>query len=141
MQAAAAQPDAYFAVASVASFADLNDILTVAAKRYHPAARPFSAVSTRLVRFGTWCRAGFDPASIRPVDAAAGLTVPVFIGHGQLDTFITSSNAQRIHDAVPHTRKTIRIIPDGSHGNVLAKGGNAFYADLAGFFLEHLPES
>ena len=31
------------------------------------------------------------------------------------------------------------VIPDGNHHNVLAKGGNAFYADLAGFFFTHLP--
>lgn len=140
LQAAAAQPDDYFAVASIATFAELNQILGNGARSYHPAARPFSACTTRLVRFGTWCRAGFDPASIRPAEAAADITVPVFIGHGALDSFITASDAQRIHDAVPHERKTIRLVPDGTHSNVLAKGGNAFYADITEFFLTHLPE-
>ena len=141
LQAAAAQPGRYFAVASVSTFADLGEILDAAAKRHHPAIRPISGVATRLVRFGTWCRAGFDPATITPADSAAMLTIPVFIGHGGQDAFIPPDHATRSHDAVPHARKSMRIVPDGTHGNVLAKGGNAFYADMAGFFLTHLPTS
>ena len=141
LQAAAAHPDAYFALASVASFADLNEILQTSAERYHPVIRPVSGLATRLVRFGTWCRAGFDPASIKPAEAASTLHIPVFIGHGHQDTFIPPDHARRILHAVPHERKTLRIVPDGSHGNVLAKGGNQLYADMAAFLLRHLPVS
>lgn len=139
LQAASEDQSAYFAVASVASFAALDSIVDNGARDYHPVTRTFSGPCTALVRLGTRFRAGFDPAEIRPAEAAATINIPVFVGHGSRDAFIPSTQAQLIFNAVPHQDKTLKFVPDGEHGNVLARGGNPFYADIAEFFLKNLP--
>jgi hypothetical protein len=67
---------------------------------------------------------------LRVLEATAGET-PIQI-------YLPPSNARQIFAAIPHSQKELHLIPEGSHGDVLAQGGNEFYADLSAFFLKHL---
>jgi alpha-beta hydrolase superfamily lysophospholipase len=136
-----AKNDHYYAVAAVASFADLGSLIEGTATQLQLVPRLLSRPAAGLVRLGAKLRAGFDPASIRPARAAQSITQPVLIGHGARDNYIAPSHARAIFDAIPHDNKILHLIPDGAHHNVLAKGGNDFYADLAEFFLKNLPAS
>lgn len=132
----AAQPENHcFAVASISAFADLNSLLHERTRRISPA---FASPTTHLVRIGTRIRAGFDPIAIRPDLAAARLSLPCMIVHGAEDTFIPTSHAQRLHDAIPHQHKSLQIVPSASHHNVLAVGSTHLYADLSEFFLREV---
>ena len=91
------------------------------------------------MRLGTRIRAGFDPADIQPSKAAQSIKKPVLIVHGELDTYIALHDAHAIFEAIPHEQKALRLVPDGSHGDILAKGGTSLYADLVQFFLASLP--
>lgn len=137
LQAAAGDPAAYTAVASIGAFADLLPLIEDGARRLHPGTAPLTGPISNLVRLGTRVRAGFDPADIRPDRAAARLTIPVCLVHGADDAFIPPDHSRRLHEAVPHGRKLLQLVPDARHGDVLAVGGTALYADLCGFYLEH----
>lgn len=131
----------YYAVASVAAFSELNPLLERVGSHLKP---PYSThlgtPIALLVRAGTAVRAGFDPGSIRPSEAARSIDRPVYLVHGALDIYVQPHHAHSIHQAIPHDEKTLRVVPNGSHGDVLSKGGNILYSDLAEFFLRNLPQ-
>lgn len=139
LQTAADPQNDLFAVVSIASFADLNSLITDSARKLHPITRSIADPTTALVRLGTRVRAGFDPARIRPEQSAALVTAPILVVHGEADTFIPTTHAKRIYGAISHRNKLLQLVPKAGHGDVLAVGGNALYADLTAFYLRHLP--
>jgi pimeloyl-ACP methyl ester carboxylesterase len=139
LHAAKQQPTNYFAIASVATFAKLDHLIYNGTEKFDDSLRPLAGYCCASIRLCTLIRAGFDPADIAPVEDARSLQIPVLIGHGERDIYIPPSNARQIFEAIPHTNRELHLIPEGSHGDVLAQGGNEFYADLSVFFLKHLP--
>ncbi len=121
------------AVVAVAPFATLAEVVDRAAKRtIHPRIPSWLIAGT--MRTGG-LRAGFDPFSISPlrgVGHAAGK--PVFFAHGARDGIIPVEHSERLH-AATDGRKALRIVPDGYHGDVLAKGGDALYEEMIEFCL------
>ena len=136
---AAAQPGSHWkAVASVASFASLDQPVRQAAIGLLPELRQILPLTESACASGVYCRAGFIPSSIRPLDAARNLKIPAFISHGQNDRFIPFSAGKAIYDAIPHDRKTFREVRGADHHNVLSVGSNPLYAEFCGFFLKNL---
>ncbi len=137
LQAAALSPERWAAVASVAAFSSLDRPLRTSAEEILPGALGFlRPAATFGVACGTRLRAGFWPAEIRPVDAAARLRLPVFIAHGERDTYIGIDQGRELFAALPGTKNRFRIVEGAGHNNVLATGSHALYADICQFFLE-----
>lgn len=136
LQTAARSPSKWKAVASVATFASLDRPVAQAAENLLPEPLRFcSPLAAFSVGCGTRLRAGFWPSEVRPVDAAGKLNQPVFIGHGDLDTYIGIDQARDIFAAIPGSRKRFRVVSGADHNHVLSKGSHALYADLCQFFL------
>ncbi len=136
IQAAARPQDGWFAVAELSGFATLQEVIhDQSAQFFGPLRRPAEALVYALVKH----RAGFDPAAIRPVDAAARLsTMPVLIGHGDADAFIRPHHAKALLNAVPSPRKQFLNVPGAGHNNILITPAQV-YATLGRFFLESAP--
>jgi len=79
-------------------------------------------------------RAGFDPFRISPLHGVEQSTHPIFFIHGELDEVIPVEHTRRLHAAAAGPKK-LRLIPDGAHGNVLAKGGDDLYREMIEFCL------
>jgi len=138
LQTAAQSGDRWQAVASVAAFASLDQPVHQAALRLSPELDRISPFTETACASGVYCRAGFTPAGVRPVDDARHLRIPAFIAHGEDDRFIPPASGQAIFDAIPHERKTFRFVKGADHHDVLAVGSNALYAELCAFLLRSL---
>lgn len=135
LQTAARPGERWAGVVSVAAFASLDRPL---AKSSADVAGSLAPLTTFACGVGVRLRAGFSPAEIRPLDAARGITVPALIAHGEIDSFIRPADAREIFDAIPHPRKTFRLVPNGNHSDVLSVGSHALYAEFCGFFMDSL---
>jgi len=125
----------WFAVAELASFASLKDVVDEQAAHYFgPLRMPAEFLVWELVKW----RAGFDVAEVKPVTAAKQLRLPVFIGHGDSDNFVSPKNARMLWEAVPSKRKELFSVKGGTHSMVLATEAPV-YAKLCGFYLRALP--
>ncbi|MEM8638235.1 MAG: alpha/beta fold hydrolase [Cyanobacteria bacterium P01_G01_bin.54] len=77
---------------------------------------------------------GFDPGAIAPVQAAEQVNVPVLLIHGQADDVIFPHHGQRNYAAIAHPDKIWRPVPEGTHQDVLAVGGDALYQEMVEFY-------
>ncbi len=137
LQAAAGAPEAWQAVASIATFSSLDRPVLRSAQEMVPEPLHFCCpLAAACVGCGARVRAGFWPAEVRPVDAAAKLRMPVFIAHGDRDPYIGIDQAREIFAAIPGSRKTFRTVLGADHHRVLSTGSHELYADLCQFFLE-----
>lgn len=135
LQAAARGDESWFAVAELSSFASLDRVIGHQAREYFGFLAPVAkGVVAGLVHH----RAGYVPAQVRPVEAASRLSIPVLIGHGDADAFVTPEQARELFQAVPSTRKQFLNIPGAGHGNVLVTEAPV-YATVSRFFLDALP--
>ncbi len=135
LQAAANPQWPVRAVASVCSFASLDQPIEASAAHLPFVIRDLTPLTTRACAMGIYCQSGFFPHDISPLNAATLIDCPVFLCHGEADRFIPVSAAEQLFDAVPHEKKTLRIIPSAAHHDVLAKGSTELYADICDFFL------
>jgi len=138
LQWAAREPSTVSAVASVCSFASLDQPIAASAEHLPPILRDAKPLTTRACALGIYCRCGFFPSEISPLNAASELHCPVFITHGSKDSFVPAGAAEQIFRAIPHQQKTLRLIENAGHHNVLAIGSTALYADLCCFFLRSM---
>lgn len=141
LQAAALAPGKWKAVASVATFASLDLPVLRSAQEMVPEDFHFCCpLAAFSVGCGTRLRAGFWPAEVRPLDAAARLTLPVLIAHGDQDPYIGIEQGRAIFSAVPSKRKQFRVVEGADHNRVLSIGSHRLYADFCAFFLAALNE-
>lgn len=134
VQAAARAEEGWFAVAEIAGFAALDDVIDGQARRlFGRLHQPAHWLVEHLVQ----TRASFAPHRIRPVDAAAKLTIPILIAHGDADTFVTPDHAKRLFDAAPASLRQFMNIPSAGHGNVLITDAPV-YATVSRFYLAAL---
>jgi pimeloyl-ACP methyl ester carboxylesterase len=126
------------AVASVCSFASLDQPIAASADHLPSLIHGLKPLTTRACAMGIYCRSGFFPHDISPLAAAPRIDCPVFLCHGKEDRFIPVSASEQLFAAVSHEHKTLRIIPKASHHNVLATGSTELYADICEFFLRSL---
>lgn len=137
LQTAARTPSKWTAVASIATFSSLDRPVIATAKEMVPKNLHFCCpLAAACVSCGTRVRAGFWPADVRPVDAAAELNMPVFIAHGDQDGYIGIDQARDIFAAIPSSRKSFHVVKGANHNNVLATGSHGLYADVCEFFLD-----
>lgn len=138
LQLAANEPSTVTAVASVCSFVSLDQPIAASADHLPSILRDAKPLTTRACALGIYCRCGFFPTQISPLNAATRLQCPVFITHGSKDPFVPVASAEQLFQAVPHQDKTLLLIEDAGHHNVLSTGSTALYADLCGFFLRSM---
>jgi alpha-beta hydrolase superfamily lysophospholipase len=135
LQALSTNPKIEAAV-TVAPFAELPEIVIRSSHRtIHPSLPEF--LIRGPMKLGGW-RAGFDPSSIVPSNAVAGVEVPIYLMHGMKDEVIPPSHSLRILDSLGSKEKVWREIPEGYHSNVLAEGGDDHYQEMIEFFIRHL---
>lgn len=120
------------AVVAVAPFATLPDVVNHSARRNIYRHIPLWLIAGTM-RTGGF-RAGFDPFQVSPLRGVEQTTRPIFFVHGELDEVIPVEHTRRLHAAAAGP-KQLRLIPDGTHGNVLAKGGDALYREMIEFCL------
>lgn len=123
------------AIASICSFASLDQPIDASADHLPSILRDAKPLTTRACALGIYCRCGFFPAQISPLQSASKIRCPVFLAHGRDDAFVPAVSSEQLFRAVPHAEKTLRIIDNAGHHNVLSVGSTALYADLCGFFL------
>ncbi|MCW1883218.1 lysophospholipase [Luteolibacter flavescens] len=137
--AAASEPAKWSGVASVATFASLDRPVLRSAEEIVPEQLRFCCpLAAFSVGCATKMRAGYWPADVRPVEAAAKLHLPVMIAHGDRDPYIGIEQGIEIFAAIPDSRKQFRVVEGADHNRVLATGSTALYADLCQFFLKSL---
>jgi pimeloyl-ACP methyl ester carboxylesterase len=138
LQAAAADQTKWAAVAELSSFADLEGVIANQARRiFGPLHAPARFLVGHLVQW----RAGYDPVFVRPVDAAAKLdSIPVFIGHGDIDTFVPPDHAKRLLEATHTGTKQFLSIHGAGHHDVLVTP-QPVYATISKFLVDALQKS
>jgi pimeloyl-ACP methyl ester carboxylesterase len=135
LQTAAAEPGQWNAVAELAGFADLGEVVDNKTGSF---LGPMAPLLSQPMHWLCRWRAGYDPSEIRPIDACAQLgTMPVLIGHGDGDEFVPMLHAQRLFDAVRSVDKQRLLIAGAGHHDVLVTAAPV-YAALAEFFLKHV---
>lgn len=134
----AARPGRHWkAVASISSFASLDQPVRSTASTLAPSLAVITPFASTACGCGVRCREGFFPSDIQPAAAAGNIHIPAFIAHGVEDDFIPISAGEAIFKAIPDPRKVYRPIPGANHHNVLSTGSDALYAEICAFFLEH----
>lgn len=136
LQAAARTDEQWFAVAELSSFASLDQVIAQQAQMIFG---PLSPLANEVVTTLVEQRADYTPSEIRPVNAAAKLTIPVLIGHGDADNFVTPDQAQVLYAAAPSPGKKFLAIAGAGHSNVLVTTAPV-YATVSRFFWEALPK-
>ncbi|MDP0492676.1 MAG: alpha/beta hydrolase, partial [Verrucomicrobiota bacterium JB023] len=136
LQLAAAHPELVHSVASLSTFAKLEDLMWDSVQGEGPVLAGLARPLIPAVDLNARLRHGFSPRSISPEEAAAKISCPVFLAHGLQDSLIPPSHAQRISEELATETKTLRLIEKAGHNDVLLKG-HEIYADLASFFLQH----
>jgi len=119
-------------VVAVAPFATLPDVINHSARRNIYRHIPLWLIAGTMRTGGL--RAGFDPFQVSPLHGVERSTRPIFFVHGELDEVIPVEHTRRLHAAAAGPKK-LRLIPDGNHGNVLAKGGDDLYREMIEFCL------
>lgn len=126
------------AVASVCAFTSLTQPIDASADYLPSMIRDLKPLTTRACAMGIYCRSGFFPDQISPLQSAKHISCPVFLCHGTNDGFIPMQSVEKLYQAVPHSHKTMKMIEGAKHGNVLSVGSTTLYADICEFFLKAL---
>jgi len=134
LQAAALAPDLAFVVAD-STFSDLPAAVRARAAATHGRAA-LALVPGTLAAAGL--RAGFDPWSISPAEAAARIEGPVLLVHARGDAWFPPSHSEAVLARLPPARRRLVITDWGAeHGrSVVARPGA--YAWLVDDFLAAL---
>jgi pimeloyl-ACP methyl ester carboxylesterase len=136
LQAAALDDSPWKAVASISAFASLDQPIASGSRTLCSPVAFISPLASTACNLGVYAREGFLPSEISPVAAVSRLGIPVFIAHGEQDSFIPIAQGRAIFDAIPSRQKTFRPVPGAGHGNALAVGSTPLYAELCAFFLK-----
>ncbi|MGB3800206.1 MAG: alpha/beta fold hydrolase [Lewinella sp.] len=118
------------------TFADFPDVTEAYAERLFHGWLPHWITVYSLQRAGEV--ADFDPTAVSPERAAENITVPILMSHGEKDTNIPVAHAHRNFGHLASTDKTLRIIPDGTHGNYPGPDGEAYDTEVLDFISRQL---
>jgi pimeloyl-ACP methyl ester carboxylesterase len=122
-------------VAAVTAYAPFADLVTLGHELYWwmgPLRYPFVAT----VRLWSRLVLGVDVARPSPAEAAARLTIPVWLVHSRADDQIPFSHAERLGAVLARNPRAVVEAVDGPHGAL----PDAFHARLAEFFRRALAE-
>ncbi|WP_116125031.1 alpha/beta hydrolase [Lewinella sp. IMCC34183] len=79
--------------------------------------------------------AGFHHREVEPVRAAADVTQPVLVIHGEADSSIDVDNGRRLYAALGSAVKELYVVPGAGHDNLTEVGGDTYYRRLRSFLL------
>jgi pimeloyl-ACP methyl ester carboxylesterase len=113
LQAAAGDPR----IVGVVAASTFSDLRTIATERAPSFFSP-SAIAKAFARAESDGRFSVEQTS--PVLAAAGITVPVLLIHGEADRDTTPGHSQRVFAALPGPKELI-IVPNAGHNDVLRR--------------------
>jgi len=133
----AASKTAWDALIVVSSFARFSDVCEGQSRRLlGPFSPPLYDIVQKLVQY----RGGYRPDQIVPIDLVPGLRMPTMIAHGTKDELIPSEAGQELYDALPGANNLWITVEGGTHNHVLTTP-MPLYAEMAAFYLAHLPPS
>lgn len=131
----------------VSPFSRLEDVMAETAAPYlsEAGARLVLPLVDQVIQWRTRSAdaAGFNPSTIAPVAAATQVNIPTLLIHGEAYDVIWPHHGQRNYAAIAHLDKTWRTVPEGTHQDVLAVGGDALYLEMVTFYqrtMEHPTE-
>lgn len=78
-------------------------------------------------------RAGFSLGEVSPLDATAGLKIPILFVHGQEDSYIPSQASQMLYDAKQGV-KQLYLVPGAGHVDSLPTDPKSYLQALTQFF-------
>ncbi|MEM1220960.1 MAG: alpha/beta fold hydrolase [Bacteroidota bacterium] len=95
-----------------------------------------------LTNYALW-RAGrvadFAPKAIQPLQAAAEIEQPVFVGHGAQDDRISATYGKALFDQFISKDKVWELVPGGDHFNIWVTGGEVYQQAIIDFIDRQLP--
>ncbi len=132
LKAAAEYPDSFWAIGTLSTFSSLPRIMDEKASKL-----PGVSLLRPLVDWRLKQGYHFAPEAIQPWKDAQKISQPIFLLHGDKDKLAAAYHSEHLFQEVSHPNKNIRIVPNASHGNVLAKG-HQVYADICEFYLNNI---
>jgi len=113
------------------TFTDLPTVANAYGRRMSGLPLPMWLSDYVLYRAGKI--AGFEPFTVRPVEAAKKVTQPVMHIHGDADANINISHAHALFAAYASTDKTLYVVENGDHADLWEKGGEGYREVWFGF--------
>ncbi len=101
---------------------------------------PFPELLARLVTRRAGKLAGVSLSRPRPIDSAPCVTCPTLIVHGTDDWLVPIAEARRLADAFPTPPRWFDVAGAG-HTNVIAKGAEPLFEQIAAFLDEVTPRA
>jgi len=74
-----------------------------------------------------------DPSGLDNDDKMARVRMPVLVLHAEGDVLLPPWNGERIHERAAAERKTLVMIPNADHNNIMAFGGRLYWGAIAEF--------
>ena len=72
---------------------------------------------------------------------ASGVRVPLLMLHGESDPLVSASGSRKFHDAVPGTRKSLRIYPGFYHEIFNELGKETVFKDMEQWLVDVIPQT
>jgi alpha-beta hydrolase superfamily lysophospholipase len=135
VSAASRHPEDWYSLVIVSSFDSLDVLLEEQCQRR---VGPFGAALASGVRQRALRRTGLDVRSLRPVDWAQGIHIPVLVAHGRSDALISPARGRSLFEGFGSRKKEWIDVEHGDHDNVLVTP-MPLYARMARWLIQHLP--
>jgi fermentation-respiration switch protein FrsA (DUF1100 family) len=113
------------------TFIDLRTVSNAYGGRMSGLSLPFWLTDYVLARAGKI--AGFEPFSVRPIDAATKVTQPILHIHGDADGNINIAHAHALYTEYASKDKQLYIVENGDHADLWEKGGEGYREAWFGF--------
>lgn len=130
IQSLAGNPGLRFALIE-STFTDLPAVANAYGRRLSGLPLPRFLSDYVLYRAGKI--AGFEPFTVRPVEAARRVTQPLLHIHGDADANININHAHALYEAYASTDKTLYVVENGDHADLWEKGGEGYRDVWFGF--------
>lgn len=118
-------------------FTSPYEIVCAVAKRAHLPAKPIVPLLNALTkRF-----AGFALEEYSTLHALEHSQLPVFLAHGEADTFVPCEMSRRAFAACAAADKTLLLAPEAKHGESYLKQKDAYCAAVSAFVDRNLPNT
>jgi alpha-beta hydrolase superfamily lysophospholipase len=132
LESGAADPADIRAIVSDSAFADLYDFVLQHADHWtHLPAIPFN----RLITWVTPALTGMNPKNVNAVAAVQHMPhTALFFIAGTADTTIPNENTEELYQEAATARKTLWLVPNGTHAESYKQQPAAYTARVVAFF-------
>lgn len=121
----------------VSPFSELSELMIETAQPYL-GRWGVELVLPLIAQVMQWRTQGFDPRAIAPMQTAQNINIPILLIHGQADDVILPHHSDRNYDAIAYPDKTLQLVPEGTHQDVLEVGGDELYQEMVEFYARTL---